>query len=212
MSIGIYNQHTGYHNRKSIRLPGFDYSQPGYYFVTVCIHDRTQRLFGDVVNAEMIENEYGGIVRNELMLTEQMRPNIKIDTCVIMPNHIHVIFGVGVGAYCNTPQHTPQHTPKHTSKHVQSTRKTTFASPSGTIGAIVRGIKSTSTKQINLLRNSPGIPVWQRNYYERIVRDEKALFAIRNYIRKNPVNWFNDSKIHIEREICKFEMKETGGA
>ena len=234
MSSGIYNKNRRggfetrpyYHHRRSIRLPGYDYSQPGYYFVTVCIHDRKQNLFADIVDAEMVENEYGAIVRTELMVTEKIRPNIKIDTCIIMPNHVHVILGIRdvcidvpvVGAYCNTPlRETPPFThhsdiPQRNSCHhlpVQSAYKTPFASPSGTIGAVVRGIKSTITKQINILRNSPGTAIWQRNYYEHIIRDEKSLFFIRKYIRENPINWVNDRVNHIEREITDLHLTET---
>jgi putative transposase len=96
----------------------------------------------------------------------------------IVPNHFHVILFFreipAIGTFLNTP-------PNNTH------RKTPFASPSKTVGAVIRGIKSTTTKQINILRNSPGIPIWQRNYYEHIIRDEKSLFFIRRYIRENPI-------------------------
>jgi putative transposase len=234
MSSGVYNQPTGYHNRRSIRLRGYDYSNPGYYFVTICIDDRKQHLFGEVVDAKMVENEYCKIIRDELTLTERMRPNVKIDEFVIMPNHMHIIFnicdipvGTMVGAYCNTPlrsnintRHQPNidtplrsdiNTPQRPNLDAVtgSGHESKFVSPSKTIGAIVRGIKSTVTKQINILRHSPGIAVWQRNYYDHIVRDQTSLYFIRNYIRENPSHWDNDAEYHINREINEFDMEEV---
>ncbi|MGB7566561.1 MAG: hypothetical protein WBM07_01765, partial [Chitinivibrionales bacterium] len=100
MSNGIYNQYTGYHNRRSIRLRGYDYSHSGYYFVTICIQDRSKRLFGDVADGKMVLNEIGGIVQNELLITEKMRPNIKIDEYIIMPNHVHIVINIRRGTAC----------------------------------------------------------------------------------------------------------------
>ena len=75
---------------ESIRLPGYDYSQPGAYFITICTHNR-QCLFGEIVNGEMILNEFGELVKNEWQKTGIIRPNINIDTFVVMPNHLHGI-------------------------------------------------------------------------------------------------------------------------
>jgi REP element-mobilizing transposase RayT len=173
---------TGYHNRRSIRLRNYDYSQPGAYFVTLCIHDRTQQLFGEIVDGEIRLNECGKIIRDEWVRSFQIRHELKIDEYVIMPNHFHgiiVIHDVPVGAY------------RHTPLQIQEPE---FRSPSKNIGSIVRGFKSAVTKRINELRNTPGKPVWQRNYYEHIVRNEKSLFAIRRYITDNPLNWASDEE------------------
>jgi hypothetical protein len=94
MSSGIYNHHTGNHNRHSLRLPGYDYSRPGYYFVTICVHDRKEHFFGVIANGKMALNDFGYIVQNEVVKTEQMRPNIKIVEYIIMPNHCHVIYQI----------------------------------------------------------------------------------------------------------------------
>ncbi|MDX1640557.1 MAG: transposase, partial [Balneolaceae bacterium] len=106
---------------------------------------------------------------------------------VIMPNHMHAIFRIvaniqelgqpTVGAYGDTPLRD---------------HKSEFKSPSKTVGAIVRGYKSTVTKQINLVRQTPGQKVWQRNYYEHIIRNEKSLNRIRDYILNNPASWEED--------------------
>ncbi|HEX2958640.1 MAG TPA: hypothetical protein VHO70_17520 [Chitinispirillaceae bacterium] len=94
MSSGIHNHHTDYHSRHSIRLPGYDYSKQGHYFMTVCIHDRKDHFFGVITNGKMELNDFGYIVQNEIVKTEQMRPNIKVDEYIIMPNHFHVIYQI----------------------------------------------------------------------------------------------------------------------
>jgi putative transposase len=220
MSSGVYNKYTGYHNRRSIRLPGYDYSRLGYYFVTMCIHDRKQKLFGDVVDNRVELNDFGCIVRNEMLKTEQMRANIKIDQFTIMPNHVHVI--INIHGHCRgTLQRAPtEQTGWHCrgivgSKQRAPTESKTerFGKPtSNSIPTIIRLIKSTITKQINLLRNSPSMPVWQRNYYEHVIRDENSLYFIRKYIQENPANWTLDHENHIDREIRDFEMLELEDA
>ncbi len=168
------------HHRRSIRLPGYDYSQSGSYFITICTHNR-ECLFGEIVNNEMVLNEYGNIVKNCWIETKIIRPGIQLDEFVVMPNHFHGIIVItdeyrkNVGAYCDTPLHENR-----------------FHSPSRTIGSIVRGFKSQTTKQINQIRQTPGMPVWQRNYYEHIVRDKMDLHRIRQYIMDNPKNWEMD--------------------
>jgi putative transposase len=91
MSTGIYNILTGYHNRRSIRLHDYDYTQAGAYYVTICIHDRKQRLFGEIVHGEIIENDHGNIVRNCWNDLPVHYPEIRLDEFVIMPNHVHGI-------------------------------------------------------------------------------------------------------------------------
>ena len=105
--------------------------------------------------------------------------------------------GNGVGAYCHTPLHTPPHTPTHTQPHTPphtppQTDHAPFRSPSKTIGAMVRGFKTASTRSINARRFSPGAPVWQRNYYEHIIRDDAEWNQIREYIEYNPARWKED--------------------
>lgn len=218
MSNGIYNQYTGYHNRRSIRLRGYDYSHSGYYFVTICIDDRTKRLFGDVVDGEMVLNEIGSIVENELLITEKMRPNIKIDEYIIMPNHVHIVIDIRRGTLQRaqntdgpcTWQRAPTEIGRDGDEMGLKSATTEpqieqFGKPtSNSIPTIVRLIKSTTTKQINLLRHFSGKPVWQRDYYEHVVRNEKSLFLIRKYVRENPARWECDAENHIDREIDEY--------
>lgn len=169
-----------FHHRKSIRLKHYDYSNPNWYFVTICTKDK-ECLFGEIKNGRMILNNIGSIVKEELFKTKEIRRNVDIDYYVIMPNHIHAIIIIEYKIESNKRRGELQFAP---------TNK--FVSPSHTIGAIVRGFKGSATKRINVIRNKPSHPVWQRNYYEHIIRNEKDLFNIRNYIEMNPVKWEYD--------------------
>jgi len=132
-------------------------------------------LFGEIVNDEMILNEFGLIDKNEWLKTPIIRRftlNIVLDKFVIMLNHMYLIIEIkqcrGVLQYAPTNE---------------------FKSPSQNLGSIIRGFKSITTTQINQIRKSPKNPVWQRNYYERIIRNEYDLNRIRQYIVNNPTNW-----------------------
>lgn len=240
MSTGIITL-AGYHNRRSTRLKGFDYSKPGFYFVTVCIHDTKQSLFGEIINGKMVLNRYGKIVRDEWVKTSQKRDNVKIDEFIIMPNHMHGIIQIcnndqdanPVGAYCHTPSienktngayvDTPLRenqinginvdTPLRenqtnginveTPLHKNQMQK--LKSPSNTVGSIVRGFKGVAKILINLLRNTPGKVVWQRNYHDHIVRDDGSLSRIRQYIRNNPLQWsIKNAQNHLHAEVEAF--------
>ena len=165
-------------NRKSIRLQCYEYSNPGYYFVTICTH-KMRHKFGVVFNGHMILNHYGVVAKRNWLNTENIRPNVKLGSFVIMPNHMHAVFQIlgssnTVGAYHDTPL----------------PRK--FESPSNSVGAIVRGYKSTVTKQINQIRRNSEPKIWQRNYHEHIIRDQRSLNKITEYIEKNPQLWEKD--------------------
>jgi len=183
------------HHRRSIRLKEYDYSQPGAYFITICTHQR-EHLFGEIVGGEMILNEFGQIAHEEWHKTALIRNEIESGEFVIMPNHIHGIFIIHepVGAYRDTPKGGVGDTPVGAYGHtpLPETKPATFESPSKTLGAIVRGFKCAVTTQINQKRGTPGRPVWQRNYWEHIIRDEKDLYNAQAYILNNPAQWEND--------------------
>ncbi len=167
------------HHRRSIRLKGYDYSQAGAYFVTICTQNRAC-LFGEVVDGQMRVNELGEIVREEWLRTGQIRPNVELDAFVVMPNHIHGIIVLRGYDRRGTLQRAP-------------TTVERFGKPtSNTIPTIVRLFKSATTKRINHLRGTPGARVWQRNYYERIIRNDDELRRIREYIANNPLQWALD--------------------
>jgi REP element-mobilizing transposase RayT len=161
------------HHRRSIRLRGYDYAQGGGYFVTIVTRDRAC-LFGEIVDGEMRPNQFGRIVVDEWERSSKIRRELETDAFVLMPNHIHgiVIHSGGVGATGRSPL---QSGPRRRS-----------------LGAFVGGFKSAITKRINESRETPGTPVWQRNYYEHIIRVENELDRIREYIANNPVQWEMD--------------------
>jgi REP element-mobilizing transposase RayT len=175
------------HHRRSIRLPGYDYSQPGAYFITICTHQR-EHLFGEIVNGVINLNEFGLITREEWQKTALIRIEFELGEFVIMPNHVHGIIMIheSVGAYGNTPVGAYSRTP------LLTFNPATFYSPSRTIGAMVRGYKSAVTTRINQKRDTPRMPVWQRNYWEHIIRDEQDLSNAHAYILNNPAQWETD--------------------
>jgi putative transposase len=173
------------HHRRSIRLKEYDYSSDGGYFITICSHDRAC-LFGEIVHDEMHLNPYGEIVREEWARTEALRANVILDVFVVMPNHLH-----GVIFLSEVPNMSREESVGAT-RRVAPTQTRPAGPSSGSISAIVGQFKSVVTKRINQLRNSSEPPIWQRNYYERIIRNEKALDAIRQYIIYNPQMWASD--------------------
>jgi putative transposase len=210
MSSGIFNKYTGYHNRRSIRLRGYDYSRPGYYFVTICIQDRNQKLFGNVVDGKMALNQIGEAVQFYWNgLTDHFN-NIRLDEFVIMPNHFHgiiVICNTVAGAGSSRPQGSSRPTAflraaiDGKNNHIDDKNKQGRDDRAPTLGNMVAFFKYQSTKQINAMRQSGVEKIWQRNYYDTIVKDEKTIYHIRQYIRNNPVNWSLDPQRHLENEI-----------
>jgi putative transposase len=168
-------------SRRSLRLKGFDYSQAGAYFVTLVTFQR-ESLFGDVLEGRFVSNQAGLLVEQEWTRTTEIRPGVQLDAFVVMPNHFHAILilqeGPNVGAHSCAPLR-PAITPR-------------LFRPARSLGSLIAGFKSSVTKRVNELRNSPGVPVWQRNYYEHVVRDEEELRRIREYIALSPENWHQD--------------------
>jgi putative transposase len=174
------------HHRQSIRLKDYDYASAGAYFITLCTYQK-QHLFGEIVAGEMVLNEVGKIVYEEWLRSKEIRKEIELDEFVIMPNHIHGIAWIlpsdplppNVGARGPSPLHADTHT---------------AGAGKRSLGAFVGGFKSSCTKRINEKRATPSIPVWQRNYYERVVRKDKELNGVREYIHYNPTNWSTDEE------------------
>ncbi len=161
------------HHRRSTRLKGYDYSQPGAYFITICTYNK-ENIFGEVIDGDIHLNEFGKIVESEWLRTFDMRKNLKSDEYVIMPNHFHGIIIISDGR--GTLQRAP------TSEK--------FGKPvSNSIPTIIRLFKSVTTKQINQIRKTHGIGLWQRNYHEHVIRNEDELNQVREYIINNPLQW-----------------------
>lgn len=175
------------HHRRSIRLRGYDYSQAGYYFVTICCYQR-QRLFGDIVNGAMQLNEYGEIVKQEWLRSAVIRTNIELDEFIVMPNHFHGIIIIDKNLSI-----TPQIARANSRSPLRQSNKPIMPlMKPKSLSSLMAGFKSSVTKQINTIRYTPGSKIWQRNYYEHIIRNEKALNNIRQYIINNPLSWDND--------------------
>jgi REP element-mobilizing transposase RayT len=169
------------HHRRSIRLKEYDYSKPAGFFITICTHNR-KLIFGQITNGEIKLSEIGRIAKNYWEEIPSHFTNAALDEYVIMPNHIHGIILIldyvdYVGARHASPLQPPQ-IPRGTKPK--------------SLGTIVGSFKSATTKHINQIRKTPGIPLWQRNYYEHIIRNENELNKIREYIRNNPIKWEMD--------------------
>jgi REP element-mobilizing transposase RayT len=171
------------HHRRSIRLKGYDYSQPGAYFVTICTHDRGC-LFGEVVDEAMQLNDAGRVAAATWDALPSYYPGVELDAFVVMPNHVHgmIIVEANVGAIHESP--LPE-SPQRKFMGVVNRRRMVLSK-------IIGRFKMVSAKRINILRNTPGMTVWQRNYYEHIIRDEDELSRIREYIVNNPLQWAVD--------------------
>ena len=169
--------------RRSIRFPGFDYSRPGNYFVTVCA-DRRRCLFGRIEKNEMVLSGLGEAVRKCWIEIPHHFPNIEIETYVVMPNHLHGILAL------NPKLPDAFRRPRSIPLTAES-----FGKPvSGSIPTIIRSFKAAVSK---LVRESgflmSGV-VWQRGYFERVLRDSREFINVTDYIIKNPLRWALDEE------------------
>ncbi|MCX6359594.1 MAG: transposase [Armatimonadetes bacterium] len=182
------------HRRRSIRLSGYDYTQAGAYFVTICAQARTC-LFGEVVDGVMQPTAAGATVETTWRCLSEHYPHVELDAFTVMPNHVHgiiitraglkpapTVVGGANGPACDDWVETG----------LKPARPVGDPTRHG-LPEIVRAFKTYSSRSINLHRNSPGTPVWQRNYYEHIIRDEDSLNRVREYIMGNPMRWQFDN-------------------
>ena len=148
------------HHRRSIRIPGSDYSKAGAYYITIVSQGR-ECLFGQVVGGEMKLSRFGKTVQYAWLDLPKHYPYIELDAFCIMPNHVHAIIILN-----NDGSHP--------------------------LSEILRALKSFSAQRINTIRKTTGAPVWQRNYYEHVIRNEDDLHRIREYIVNNVLKWEDD--------------------
>jgi len=217
------------HHRRSIRLKGYDYSQAGAYFITICTQDRAC-LFGKVVNGEMRLNDAGRMVLAEWNMLPERFPHVVLDAFVVMPNHVHGIVVITNPATDDTATTAPTivgtglvpvpnagtmgAVPNAGAMGAAPNAGTMGAAPDAgmmgavpddgattrvapTVGDIVGAFKSRVTVEYIRGVKTSGWPpfrgrLWQRNYYEHIIRNERALNAIRQYIIENPRRWQMD--------------------
>jgi REP element-mobilizing transposase RayT len=146
---------------------------------------RKEHVFGTVLDEHVVLSAFGHVVREEWLRTWDLRPEVTLDEFVVMPNHFHAIVVINdessdytaVGAHGRAPRWSAER-------------------PNGraprSLGSLIAGFKSSVTIRVNQLRGTPNTPVWQRNYYDHIIRDEAELHRIRRYIRDNPRTWATD--------------------
>ena len=165
--------------RRSIRLQGYDYSRAGAYYITICTRDR-QCLLGKVVDGKTQLNEAGNIVQTVWEGLPQFYGGVELDAFIVMPNHVHgvIVILAGVGAIRKS------RLPSKRSASVRITDRRRML-----LSKIIGRFKMASAKRVNDLRQTTGSAVWQRNYYEHVVRDEESLNRIRQYIIDNPAQW-----------------------
>ncbi|MBC8197176.1 MAG: transposase [Candidatus Marinimicrobia bacterium] len=241
ISSHLYNPQK--HNRRRIRLHGYDYSLPNLYFITICTKNR-KKIFGEIVEMDQHQamqlSDIGQVVEWHWQKIPNHFKNVKLHEFIIMPNHIHGIIeifdnSVAVKHSCKNNQlenytvGTQDVVSKNRSRHVVTLRPIIVndminnigrgeaflnnnqldkrnskknASPlqnnhpngttSRSLNAIIQNFKSITSRKINNIQNTPGNTIWQRNYYEHIIRNEKSHQKICDYIRNNPIQWQYD--------------------
>ena len=175
--------------RRATRLQGYDYSQSGAYFVTICVQHR-QCIFGTIIDGKMHLNEISKIVVEWWNHIPQHFSFVKLDEYVIMPNHMHgIIAWDEVGARSPRPSDTTKVVEARPLCSQENARSRRGEVTSPLLGQIVAYFKYQSTKFINQHHNTPGKRIWQRNYYDHVIRDDNDLQRLREYIQNNPKKW-----------------------
>ena len=201
------------HHRRSIRLQEYDYRGAGVYFVTLCALQH-ECLFGEIADGTMSLNDSGLVVNEYWQGIPTHFPHVEMDTFAIMPNHFHGIVRI-LDNFVGAKQGSSA-SPGFNFHDIQNECKNlgeageTFASPllhgtlCGSLGSVIQNFKSISTRMINKFRNNPGCPVWQRNYYERVIRNELELTKVREYIANNPMKWALDKEnpVNLKKPIA----------
>ena len=186
------------HHRRSIRLKGYDYSQAGLYFITICCEDMQCR-FGNIENNEMVLNEYGNVAHNEWVKLSERFANFEVDVFQIMPNHMHGVILLNnvanVGAGFTPAQNDGQWVGAGFTPAQHDGQPQGIAPTSATIGDIIGSYKSLVANgclKIYKSKNETMGKLWQRNYYEHIIKNESSYKTITEYIVSNPQQWDKD--------------------
>jgi REP element-mobilizing transposase RayT len=194
------------HHRHSIRLPGYDYSRSGAYFITIVTQGR-EFLFGEIQNGEMRLTQSGQIVQRAWHDLPNHYPHVSLGAFCIMPNHVHAIIllnddfrGGSVGDYTRrggSIGHAPVPDvplPGNAPLPEDSQTRPYNGINRHPLSEIIRAFKSFSARRINILRKTPGVSVWQRNFYEHIIRNNEDYNRIQFYIESNPLHWLEDQE------------------
>jgi putative transposase len=174
--------------RQSTRLPGYDYTQPGAYFVTICTHER-KSLLGNISDGVMILNSNGEIVQSCWTEITVHFTSTELSVYIIMPNHFHgiVIINDSVAA-----------------RHAVPSTSESFGKPVGrSLPTIIRSFKSAVTKRVNLNSGIRQFPFWQKSYYEHVIRSEAEFAQIGEYILGNPLKWEMDRENPFSQKTVK---------
>lgn len=181
------------HNRRSMRLQSWDYANSAAYFVTLCVEDR-RCLFGEIADDVMRLHDFGQIAEGCWVAIPAHFPHIELDAFVVMPNHVHGILLIVSDAPTNDVTVNDGRGAALLRPYDSVRKLHQISVQPGSLGAIVRSYKSAVAKQINQLRNTPSATVWQRNYHDRIIRNQRELEATRKYIEDNPMQWALDEE------------------
>lgn len=169
------------HHRRSIRLPGYDYSQNGAYFITICTQNR-ECILGEIEDDAMRLSDAGQIAADSWEWLARQYDHVVLDEWEITPNHLHAIIVIIDGGRGGSQEGGSQEGGSRTA-------------PTGRrkpLGGLIGAYKTVSTKRFNELVHTPGARIWQRNYYEHILRNDDELNRIRQYIIENPARWGTD--------------------
>jgi len=172
-------------NRRSIRLDGYNYACPGAYFITLCTY-RREPLFGQVKNGAVDLSPVGELAEACWLSIEDHFSNVRLDEFVIMPNHLHgLIFLANTSDVCAPPE---------------------SGCRPGSVGAVIGSFKSETTRRTRQFGYLRGVTIWQRNYFEHVVRDEAGLERIREYIVGNSLRWDLDRENPLRSGSDDFDM------
>ena len=178
-------------NGSSLRLKDYDYTQPGPYFVTA-VTDGRKCIFGNVVGGGMQLNESGQIVADAWQWLGLQYPYLELGAAVVMPKHFHGIIMIGEPSCRGGTRPAP--TGRDPAPAGCDPAPTEMSMKIKPLGQLVGAFKTVSAKRINLLHGTPGLSVWQRDFYERVIRDQNELERIHQYILDNPANWHEDDE------------------
>ena len=199
---GHIKNNPGIKGRRTLRLSGYDYSIPGLYYVTICTHKK-KCLFGQVTNGEMVLNRVGRIVNDEWIKAGENRDVLELDEWIVMPNHLHgivTIYKTSPVAIRELPLHGDEmqvvsalNQDIHARAAYEFSLQTDIRQRRNMIlPKFIGKFKMLTAKRVNRLGETPGKPLWQKSYWDRIIRDEEDLNRIRQYIRNNPSQWEKD--------------------
>ena len=187
------------HHRHSIRLPQYDYAQPGVYFVTICTH-KHECVLGDVIDGVMTLNDWGTVADRFWDEVSAHFHGVAVDAHAVMPNHVHANIVIVRDPLRRGEVASPS---MATTPAAELGGETPPLQP--TLGQIVAYYKYQTTKAINLLRGMPGAKFWQRNYWEHVIRNEAEMDRIRDYIETNPARW-SDDQLHPDARPTRFNQ------